>query len=577
MPYFLGRNGYIEALSYSKPKRRNCMMGGQPVIVLKEGTESTRGKTAHNSNIAAAKAVADAVRSTLGPKGMDKMLVDSMGDIVITNDGATILKELDIEHPAAKMIVEVAKTQDNECGDGTTSAVVIAGELLKKSESLIDQNVHPTVISNGFRLAANEAVKILKSIGVEISTTDRKSLKLVAMTAMTGKGVGGENEMLANIAVDAVTSVTEKEDGKNKADIDNIQVEKKHGGAISDTKLIKGLVLDKERAHPRMPRVVKNAKIALVDSALEIKKTEVEAKIQIKDPAQMQKFLDEEERALKTMVEKVRKSGANVLICEKGIDDLAQHFLAKEGIYAVRRVKRSDMEKLAKATGGKIITNLDDLSQSELGAAEQVEETKISDSDMTFVTGCKNPKAVSILIRGGTEHVVDEVERGLHDALKVVAVAIEDGVVVPGGGAPEIEVALKLKNYGQTVGGREQLAIDAFAEALEVIPWTLAENAGMDSIDVVIELKNAHNKKTGRSFGVNILENKVSDMVAAKVIEPLRVKVQAIQSATEVASMILRIDDVIASKRTTPSEAGPPPGAGGMGGMGGMGMPPGMM
>jgi thermosome len=553
------------------------MMGGQPVIVLKEGTESTRGKTAHNSNIAAAKAVADAVRSTLGPKGMDKMLVDSMGDIVITNDGATILKELDIEHPAAKMIVEVAKTQDNECGDGTTSAVVIAGELLKKSESLIDQNVHPTVISNGFRLAANEAVKILKSIGVEISTTDRKSLKLVAMTAMTGKGVGGENEMLANIAVDAVTSVTEKEDGKNKADIDNIQVEKKHGGAISDTKLIKGLVLDKERAHPRMPRVVKNAKIALVDSALEIKKTEVEAKIQIKDPAQMQKFLDEEERALKTMVEKVRKSGANVLICEKGIDDLAQHFLAKEGIYAVRRVKRSDMEKLAKATGGKIITNLDDLSQSELGAAEQVEETKISDSDMTFVTGCKNPKAVSILIRGGTEHVVDEVERGLHDALKVVAVAIEDGVVVPGGGAPEIEVALKLKNYGQTVGGREQLAIDAFAEALEVIPWTLAENAGMDSIDVVIELKNAHNKKTGRSFGVNILENKVSDMVAAKVIEPLRVKVQAIQSATEVASMILRIDDVIASKRTTPSEAGPPPGAGGMGGMGGMGMPPGMM
>ena len=553
------------------------MLGGQSVIVLREGTESTKGKTAHNNNIMAARAVADAVRSTLGPKGMDKMLVDSMGDIVITNDGATILKELDIEHPAAKMVVEVAKTQDNECGDGTTTAVIIAGELLKKSEALIDQNVHPTVISNGFRLAAQEAVKILKRMGIEVSPTDRKTLKLVAMTAMTGKGVGGERDLLADIAVEAVSSVAEKEDGKYRADIDNIQVEKKHGGAVSDTNMIKGLILDKERVHSRMPRVVKDAKIALVDSALEIKKTEVEAKIQIRDPTQMQKFLDEEEKTLKAMVEKVKKSGANVLICEKGVDDLAQHYLAKEGIYAVRRVKRSDMEKLSKATGGKIITNLDDLKASELGYAAQVEENKISDSDMTFVTGCKNPKAVSILIRGGTEHVVDEVERALHDALKVVAVAIEDGVVVPGGGAPEIELALKLRNYGQTVGGREQLAIEAFAEALEVIPWTLAENAGMDSIDVVIELKNAHNnKKGGKNFGVNVLENRVSDMIAAKVLEPLRVKTQAVQSATEVASMILRIDDVIASKKMSPSEMGPPPGAGGMGGgMGGM--PPGMM
>ena len=552
------------------------MLGNQPIIVLREGTESTKGKTAHNNNIMAARAVADAVRSTLGPKGMDKMLVDSMGDIVITNDGATILKELDIEHPAAKMVVEVAKTQDNECGDGTTTAVVIAGELLKKSEALIDQNVHPTVISNGFRLAAQEAVKILKRMGIEVSPTDKKMLKLVAMTAMTGKGVGGERDLLADIAVEAVSSVAEKEDGKYLADIDNIQVEKKHGGAVSDTNMIKGLILDKERMHSRMPRVVKDAKIALVDSALEIKKTEVEAKIQIRDPTQMQKFLDEEEKTLKAMVEKVKKSGATVLICEKGVDDLAQHYLAKEGIYAVRRVKRSDMEKLSKATGGKIITNLDDLKASELGYAAQVEENKISDSDMTFVTGCKNPKAVSILIRGGTEHVVDEVERALHDALKVVAVAIEDGVVVPGGGAPEIELALKLRNYGQTVGGREQLAIEAFAEALEVIPWTLAENAGMDSIDVVIELKNAHNnKKGGKNFGVNVLENRVSDMIAAKVLEPLRVKTQAIQSATEVASMILRIDDVIASKKMSPSEMGPPPGAGGMGGMGGM--PPGMM
>ncbi len=549
-------------------------MGGQPVIVLKEGTESTRGKTAHSNNIMAAKAVADAVRSTLGPKGMDKMLVDSMGDIVITNDGATILKELDIEHPAAKMVVEVAKTQDNECGDGTTSAVVLAGELLKKSETLIDQNVHPTVISNGFRLASHEAVKVLRGIGFEVAATDKKTLKLIASTAMTGKGVGGERDMLSDIAVDAVTSISEKMDGKYQADIDNIQVEKKHGGAVSDTKLIKGLVLDKERVHPRMPKLLKDAKIALVDSALEIKKTEVEAKIQIRDPNQMQKFLDEEEKTLRGMVEKVKKSGANVLICEKGIDDLAQHYLAKEGMYAVRRVKRSDMEKLAKATGAKIITNLDDLKSSELGYAAQVEEVKIADSDMTYVTGCKNPKAVSILIRGGTEHVVDEVERALHDALKVVAVAIEDGYAVPGGGAPEIELALRLRDYGQTVGGREQLAIEAFAEALEVIPWTLAENAGMDAIDVVIELKNAHNKKNGKAFGVNVLENRVSDMMVAKVIEPIRVKIQAIQSATEVASMILRIDDVIASKKSAAPERGPggPPGMGGMGGM-----PPGMM
>jgi thermosome len=497
-----------------------------------------------------------------------------MGDIVITNDGATILKELDIEHPAAKMVVEISKTQDNECGDGTTSAVVIAGELLKKSESLIEQNVHPTVISNGFRLAAQESIKILNAIGIKVDPSDKKSLKKVALTAMTGKSVGGERETLADIAVEAVMSISEKTDGKFRADIDNVQVEKKHGGSVADTKLIKGIVLDKERVHPRMPMQVKGAKIALIDSALEIKKTEVEAKIQIRDPMQMQKFLDEEEKTLKGMVAKVKDSGATVVICEKGIDDMAQHYLAKEGIYAVRRVKRSDMEKLAKATGGKVVTNLDDLSKSELGAAEKVEELKISDDDMTFVTGCKNPKAVSILIRGGTEHVVDEVERALHDALKVVSVAVEDGLVVAGGGAPEMEIALKLRDYGQSVGGREQLAIEAFAEALEIIPWTLAENAGMDMINVLIELKNAHTKKTGKSFGVNVIENKVSDMLLQNVIEPLRVKTQAVLSATEVASMVLRIDDVIASKKLSPSEKMPPGGPGGMGGMGGM---PGMM
>jgi chaperonin GroEL (HSP60 family) len=410
-------------------------------------------------------------------------------------------------------------------------------------------------------------------MGIEVSPTDKKTLKLVATTAMTGKGVGGEIERLAEIAVDAVSSIAEKVDGKYRVDIDNIQVEKKQGGAISDTRLIKGLVLDKERVHSRMPKTVKNAKIALVDSAFEIKKTEVEAKIQIKDPAQMQRFLDEEEKTLKSMVEKVKKSGASVLICEKGIDDLAQHYLAKEGIYAVRRVKRSDMEKLAKATGGKVVTNLDDLKAGELGWAEQVEEVKIADSQMTFVTGCKNPKAVSVLIRGGTEHVIDEVERSLHDALKVVGVAIEDGTVVAGGGASEIELSLRLRDYGQSVGGREQLAIEAFAEAMEIIPWTLAENAGMDALDIVIELKNAHSKRGGKNIGINIMQNKVSDMVSAKVLEPLRVKTQAIQSATEVASMILRIDDVIAARRMSPPAGGPP--GGGMGGMGGM--PPGMM
>ncbi len=550
-------------------------MGNQPVIVLREGTETTKGRSAHANNIMAARAVADAVRSTLGPKGMDKMLVDSMGDIVMTNDGATILKELDIEHPAAKMIVEISKTQDNECGDGTTSAVVIAGELLKKSEALIEQNVHPTVIANGFKLAAQESVKILKGIGAKVSPTDKKSLRLVAMTAMTGKSVGVEKDALATLAVDAVSSIAEERDGAYKADIDNIQVEKKHGGSVADTELIKGMVLDKERVHPRMPKTMKGAKIALIDSALEIKKTEVEAKIQIRDPMQMQKFLDEEENTLKGMVDKIKKSGANVVMCEKGIDDLAQHYMAKEGLYAVRRVKRSDMEKLAKATGGKVVTNLDDLSASELGKAETVEEVKIGDSDMTYVTGCKNPKAVSVLIRGGTEHVVDEAERALHDALKVVSVAIEDGVIVAGGGSPEIELSLRLRDYGQSVGGREQLAIEAFAEALEIIPWTLAENAGMDAINVLIELKNSHTKKGGKSSGVDVMRNKVSDMMKANVIEPLRVKRQAIESATEVASMVLRIDDVIASKKMSPSQMQGPPGGGGMGGMGGM--PPGMM
>jgi thermosome len=538
----------------------------QPIIVLREGTERSRGKGAQFNNIAAAKAVADAVRSTLGPKGMDKMLVDSMGDVVITNDGATILKEIDIEHPAAKMVVEVAKTQDNECGDGTTSAVVLAGELLKKAEALIDQNVHPTVIANGYRLAAEESINILKKMGMKVEFKDDKMLRSIATTAMTGKSVGPHKDYLAEITVRAVKAVSEKKNGKWVVDIEDVKVEKKNGGSIQDTTLVEGIILDKERVHPRMPTIVKNAKIALIDSALEIKKTEVDAKIQITDPSQLQKFLDEEERTLKKKADIIKKSGATVVVCQKGIDDLVQHFLAKENIFAVRRVKKSDMEKLAKATGAKLVTNLEDLRSSDLGFAGTVEEKKIADSDMTFVTGCKDAKSVSLLIRGGTEHVIDEAERALHDALKVTAVAIEDGICLPGGGSMEIELSQALTKYGSRVGGREQLAIEAFSKATEIIPWTLAENAGLDAIDVLIQLRSEHEGKKHKSAGINVTSGKVVDMAKENVIEPLRVKTQAINAATEVAIMILRIDDVIAAKK---GAGGPPPGGMPPGGMGG--------
>jgi thermosome len=549
---------------------------GQPIIVLREGTERSKDKEATANNIAAARAVADSVRSTLGPKGMDKMLVDSMGDVVITNDGVTILKEIDVQHPAAKMLVEVAKTQDAECGDGTTTAVIVAGELLKKSEALIEQNVHPTIIVNGFRMAAAEAVKILESIALDVTAKDNEMLKTVARTAMTGKSVGGQKEYLANLAVDAVKSVAEKRDGKTFVDVDNIKVEKRIGGAISDTQMIKGIVVDKERVHPRMPRVVKNAKIAVLSVALEIKKTEVEAKIQISDPMAMQKFLDEEEATLKKKVEKIKSVGANVVFCQKGVDDLVQHYLAKEGIFAARRLKESDIEKISKATGASIVGNLDQLESSDLGCAESVEEKKVGDDNMTFITGCKSPKAVSIVIRGGTEHVIDEVERSLHDALRVVGVTLEDGKAIAGGGSSEIELSLRLRDYAASVGGREQLAIEAFAEAMEIVPWTLAQNAGLDAIDVIIHLKSAHEGKgaDAKYYGVDLSSVDPKNMLKEDVIEPLRVKTQAVKSATEVASMILRIDDVIAAKRGAPM--GPPGGEGGMpgGGPGGM---PGMM
>ena len=544
------------------------MPAGTQILVLKEGTRRERGKGAQFNNIAAAKAVADAVRSTLGPRGMDKMLVDSLGDVVITNDGVTILKEIDIDHPAAKMLVEVAKTQDEEAGDGTTTAVILAGELLKKAEDLVEQNIHPTVIAAGYRLASERAREVLEKVSTKVAIKDTDILKKVAMTAMSSKSSSGHKELLADISVKAVATIAEERpDGTWSVDEDNLQVVKKQGGSIADTELVDGIIVDKERVHPGMPNEVKDAKIALVDAALEVKKTEIDAKIEITDPTQLQAFLDEEESMLKRMVETVRKSGAKVIFCQKGIDDLAQHYLAKEGIYAVRRVKKSDMEKLAKATGGKVVTKLDELSKDDLGYAKLVYEKKIGEDEMTFVTGCKNPKAVSILIRGGTEHVVDEVERSLEDSTSVVAVAIEDGKVITGGGSSAMEIALALRDYASTVGGREQMAIEAFADAVEVVPRTLSENAGLDPIDTLISLRKEH-KKGNKSAGINVYTGKVSDMRRENVIEPIRVGTQAISSATDAAVMILRIDDVIAAKA---GESGKGGGKGGEGGDGGDG------
>jgi thermosome len=538
-------------------------LGGTPVIILREGSQRTAGRDAQRSNIMAAKAVAGAVRTTLGPKGMDKMLVDTMGDVVITNDGVTILKEMDIEHPAAKMMVEIAKTQDAEVGDGTTTAVVLAGELLKQGEGLLDQEIHPTVIAAGYRDAADKAIEILKSLAVKVTTKDDELLRKIAITAMTGKGSQSARDELALIAVKAIKSVVD-EDGT--VDTDNITVEKKVGGGITDSQLVGGVVVDKERLHPNMPKKVMDARIALLNAAVEIEKTEVDAKIQITSPDQLQAFLDQEETMIKDMVNNIVASGANVLFVQKGIDDLAQHFLAKAGIYTIRRVKKSDMEKLARATGARVVTSIHELSKDDLGKAGLVEERKVSDDKMTFVEQCTNPKSVSIILRGGTEHVVDELDRAMNDALRVVGVAVEDKMLVPGGGAPEVELALRLRAYASTVGGREQLAIEAFADAMEVIPKTLAENAGLDQIDSLVALRSAHEKGM-KSAGLDIDTGKPVDMLKLGVVEPLRVKTQAIQSAAEAAVMILRIDDVIASKSGGP---GGMPGAGGMGGPGGM-------
>ena len=536
------------------------MYGGQqPIFILKEGTNRTRGKSAQSNNIAAAKAVADAVRTTLGPKGMDKMLVDSMGDVVITNDGATILKEMDIEHPAAKMIIEVAKTQEQHCFDGTTSAVVIAGELLKRSEDLIEQNVHPTVICEGFRLASDKAVELLDAHSIDAETS---TLHEVAKTALTGKSAGAVKAFLADICVDAVQAVAREDDGEVVVDLDDVKVEKKQGGSIKDSTLVDGIILDKERVHSGMPRSVSDAKIALINSAIEVKKTEVDAKIQITDPSMLAQFLEEEENYLRSLVDKIQAAGANVVICQKGIDDLAQHYMSKAGLFAVRRAKKSDMEALAKATSGRIVTNIDDLGSDDLGHAAKVDERKIGESDMVFVTGCSDAKSVSVLLRGGTEHVVDEIRRAFDDAIGVVSVAREDGAVLTGGGSVLASLSRDLRAYAEGIGGREQMAIEAFAGALEVIPRTLAENAGLDPVNTIIEVRKAHAEGKS-SYGVNVFEGGVMDMRVANVLEPVRVVEQAIQSATETAVMILRIDDVISSR------AG---GGGGMPDMGGMDM-----
>ncbi len=544
--------------------------GNTPIVILKEGTKRDSGRRATQGNILAAKAIAEAVRSTLGPKGMDKMLVDSMGDVVITNDGVTILKEIEVEHPAAKMLVEVAKTQDSECGDGTTTAVILAGELLKNAEELLEQGVHATAISNGYRRAAKESAIILEKIAKPVRRSDVSVLKAIAITSMTGKSSEAHADFLAELSVKAVRSVAEGRGKTTVVDRDNIKIQKKQGGSISDTELVSGIIIDKEPVHSGMPKSISNAKVALVDAPFEIKKTEIESKIQINDPSQIQAFLDQEESSIKKMVDQVHKSGAKVLICQKGIDDLAQHYLAKHDIMAIRRAKKSDIEALAKATGGRVVSNIEGLSKQDLGFAGVVEVRKIGDDEMTFVTDCKNPKAVSVLVRGGSEHVVDEIDRNLADAIGVVSLVFQDGKIVTGGGATEIELALKLRKYAPRVGGREQMAIEAFAKAIEVVPITLAENAGLDVIDTLMGLRKAHTKK-GRNqhAGLDAYTGKVVNMRSRNVVEPLRVKTQALSSATDVATMILRIDDVIASKQP---EGPAPDGGDGMGGM-----PPGMM
>ncbi len=546
-------------------------MGGTPVIILRDTRRET-GRDAISNNIMAARAVANAVRSTLGPKGMDKLLVDSIGDVTITNDGVTILKEMDVQHPAAKMLIEAAKTQDKEVGDGTTTVAVLAGELLKKAESLLDQKVHPTVIVQGYGMAAKKAIEILNSMAFDVSETDRALLEKVAETAMTGKLAESPDNKISKFAVDLVLNAIEMYDGKKKFDMDKVNVEKKVGESTQDSEIIEGVVIDKEIVHQNMPRRVVNAKVALLSAPIESKDTETKTEVQITSSSQFQLFMEHEKQRIKEAADKVIASGATVVFCQKGIDDLAQHYLANAGILALRRVIKKDLDKLSKATGANILTSLDELSPKELGAAALVEERRVGSGVMLFVTGTKN-HAVTLLLRGGTQQVLNGLERALDDALHAVADVVEENKLVAGGGAPEIELSLRLREYAATLKGREQLAVKKFAEAMEIVPKTLAENAGFNAIDKIVELKNRHEKS--KNAGLNAYTGEVSDMYKLGVVEPLKVKVQAILSATDAASLILRIDDVLASTKKPPERA---PGAGGMPGgmppgMGGMGMP----
>jgi thermosome len=545
----------------------NIQAGGVPVLILREGSNRSRGREAQHTNITAAKIVAESVRSALGPKGMDKMLVDNFGDVTITSDGRTILDEMDVQNPAAKMLVEVAKTQDNEAGDGTTSAVIIAGELLSKAEELIEKNIHPTVIIDGYKLAQEKALQTLEKIAIPVDLKTNDYLKKAAVTSMASKLVAEYKEYLADIVVKAMLAVAEKEGNTYKADVDDVSVEKKTGESLRDTSLINGIVLDKEIVHSGMPKRVDKAKIALLDASLEIEKTEYDAKINIESPDQIEAFLKQEESMLKDMADKIIKSGATVVICQKGVDDMVQHFLAKKGIVAIRRAKKSDMEKLAKATGGKIVTNLNDITPADLGYAALVEERKISEDKMTFIEGCKHPKAVTILIRGSTPRMNAETERSIHDALCVVRDIIQEPKIVAGGSAPELEMSKVLKKYAETLPGREQLAVKAFAEALEAIAITLTENAGLDPIDILSELRSRHEK--GETWaGIEVLSGKVQDMTKVGVFEPITVKKQIIKSASEAAMMIIKIDDVISAGKM---KAPPMPPGGGGGGYPGMG------
>jgi thermosome len=524
-----------------------AQLSGVPILVLKEGTERKRGKDAQRNNISAAKAVGEAVRTTLGPKGMDKMIVDSLGDVTITNDGATILDTIDVEHPAAKMIIEIAKTQDEKVGDGTTTSVIIAGELLNLAEELMEQSVHPTIIFRGYRKALVKSKEILEKIAQKIDINDKNTLKNVAKTSMNSKLIAGAKDHFADIAVNAVSQILEKRGEHRIIDLDQIQVIKKEGKSLLDTNILDGIIVDKEVLHPMMPKEIQNAKIALISASLEVEKTEFDAEIKVQSPDQINQFLKEESNMLKKKVEIIKKAGANVVFCQKGVDDKAQNYLANEGILTVRRVKRSDMEKLAKASNGKIINNILEINPEDLGAAGKVEEKKVAEDKMIFVSECADPKAVSILIRAGIEHVVDEAERMLHDAFSVVKATIEKPFVLPGGGASEIELAKRLRAFARSIGGREQLAIEVYANALEIVPKTLVENAGHNPVDLLVELRSKHKTDEKTSYGINIETGKPDNMIQLGVVEPLSILSQAIQSATEVASMILKIDDVIAA------------------------------